>query len=72
MLRAPPVLISEKNPVATTATTTILLKSKDYIKHTHCAHLAIAIRGREFGYSTYLKTIYKENKRDLRHQGKRG
>ena len=27
-------------------------KAKKYIKHTHCLHLAKAIRGRQCGYST--------------------
>ena len=41
---------------------TISLKAKKYSKHTHCLHLAKAIRGRLCGYSTYLKTCNKENK----------
>ena len=38
-------------------------KAKKYIKHTHCLHLAKAIRGRQCGYSTWLniKTFNKEN-----------
>ena len=38
-------------------------KAKKYIKHTHCLHLAKAIRGRQCGYSTWLniKTFSKEN-----------
>ena len=36
-------------------------KQEKHIKHTHCLYLAKAIRGRQCGYSTYLKIFNKEN-----------